>query len=95
MEETLILVQEYCSVYQIETDFVHHLEKEGLITLTVTANDYYLDEEQLHLLEQYRRWHYDLQINIEGIEVVSHLLNKINYMQEEMEALRNRLKLYE
>jgi chaperone modulatory protein CbpM len=36
-----------------------------------------------------------LDINIEGIETITHMLNRINGMQDEIIGLRNRLRLYE
>jgi len=95
MEETLILLSEYCANCEIEPDFVYTLEREGLIELITLSDEYYVNEEQLHVLERYRRWHYELQVNMEGMEVMQHLLNKINRMRAEIAELRNRLKLYE
>ncbi|MBK8738011.1 MAG: hypothetical protein IPL98_19685 [Saprospiraceae bacterium] len=40
----------------------------------VDDTDKYLLEEQLPVLEQIIRLHYDLQINMEGIDVITHML---------------------
>jgi len=39
--------------------------------------------------------HVDLDINIEGLDAISHLLQKVNALQNELVALRNRLQIYE
>jgi hypothetical protein len=41
------------------------------------------------------RLHYDLDINLEGIEAITYLLNRVKNMQAEIIALKNRLRLYE
>jgi len=46
-------------------------------------------------LEKYVRFYYELDINLEGIETVSYLLQRINTMQNELKTLTNRLRLYE
>ena len=45
--------------------------------------------------EQYARWHYDLEINLEGIEVIDHLLHRVKNLQDEITELQNKLKLYD
>ena len=41
------------------------------------------------------RIHHELNINIEGIDVVFNLLHKVDDLQSEIDAVRNRLRLYE
>ena len=41
------------------------------------------------------RIHRELNVNIEGIDVVFNLLNKVDVLQSEINAVRNRLRLYE
>jgi PleD family two-component response regulator len=36
-----------------------------------------------------------MDINVEGIEAVSHLLERIQRLQDELTGLKNRLRLYE
>jgi hypothetical protein len=39
--------------------------------------------------------HHDLEINIAGIEAITHLLERVEQMQQNMKGLRNRLRIYE
>ena len=39
--------------------------------------------------------HYDLDINLEGIEVINNLLSRVNNLQEELMLLKSKLKIYE
>lgn len=95
METTLILIKEYCTQYQIEQKFVESLREEGLIEVTVLSNELYIKEEQLNELERFRRWHYELNINIEGMDAMKHLINKVTKMQQEINQLKSRLRFHE
>ena len=67
----------------------------GLIEVTTVEENYFIDTNQLQKLEQYTRWHYDLDINLEGIEVIDHLLSRVKNLQNEINSLQNRLRTYE
>lgn len=95
MEAALILISEYCAQCKVEQTFIQSLRDEGLIELTVVEEEHYISEEQLDDLEQFRRWYYDLHVNIEGIDALKHLVKKVRIMQQEIDQLKSRLKLYE
>jgi hypothetical protein len=46
-------------------------------------------------LERIVRLHFELDINLEGIETITHLLERMEAMQENIARLKNRLKAYE
>ena len=46
-------------------------------------------------IEKMIRMHQELDVNIEGIDVVFNLLQKIDSLQKELANVRNRLRLYE
>ncbi|MDP2339071.1 MAG: chaperone modulator CbpM [Bacteroidota bacterium] len=54
-----------------------------------------IDAEQLQQLEKFIRFYYELDINLEGIETITHLLQRLNAMRDEITVLRNKLRLYE
>lgn len=93
MNTELIIIQEYCTKSQIDFDFVEQLENEGLIELTIVDNEKYIHISQLKALERYTRWHYDLAINVEGIDVIRNLLDKIDEMQQEIQQLKQVMRL--
>jgi len=95
MQTALIAITQYCSIHEIETDFINSLADEGLIAITVVEGDRFISEEQLQDLELYTRWYSEMGINTAGIEVIKHLLDKIRHMQMEIVSLRERLHLYE
>ena len=91
----LIPVRHFCITHSVELSFIESLQQYGLVELTTIKEETYLQEPQLAELEKFVRMHYDLDINIEGIEAISHLLKKIQEMQQHNIQLRNRLGLYE
>lgn len=91
----MIPADEFCAYHNIEISFINSLHEAGLIEITTIKETEYISESQLHELEKIVRLYYDLDINIEGIETVMHLLERINEMQDEITVLKNRLRLYE
>lgn len=93
MNTDLIIIKEYCIQSRIESDFIVQLINEGLIEVTVVDDEDYIHSSQLKALEQYARWYYDLSINVEGIDVIRHLLDRMNEMKDEITSLREKLQL--
>jgi hypothetical protein len=93
--EYLIAVEEFCAHHSIEVSFINSLQQNGLIEIKTIEERGFIDRSQLHQAEKFIRFYYDLDINLEGIETINHLLDRINAMQQEITALRNQLLLYE
>jgi hypothetical protein len=91
----MIPALEFCTCHNIEIEFLNSLTKAGLIEIVKVEDAEYIYEDQLNDLEKIVRMHYDLDINLEGIETVIHLLERINEMEDEITHLKNRLRLYE
>jgi len=93
--EYLIAIEEFCTNHDIEISFISSLQQNGLIKITTIKESGFIDTEQLQKLEKIVRFYYEFDINLEGIEAIMHLLQRINTLQDEIIALRNRLRLYE
>lgn len=93
MTSELIIIREYCIQNQVEPDFIVQLENEGLIQISVVEEERYIHISQLKHLDQYVRWYYDLSINVAGIDVIQNLLDRIDDMQEEINRLKEQLRL--
>lgn len=93
--ENLISVDVFCANHNIEISFVSSLQQTGLIEITTIKEVKFIDAGQLKQLEKILRFHYELDINLEGIETITHLLQRMNTMQDEIIVLSNRLRLYE
>ena len=91
----LIPVEEFCANHHIEVSFISSLQQTGLIEVTRINESGFIDAAQLRLLEQFVNFYYELDINMEGIETIIHLLKQIDENQFEILQLNNRLRLYE
>ena len=91
----LIRAEEFCNHYQVEFGFISALESSGLIEITTIEETGYIPQSQLPELEKLTRLRYDLDINLEGIEAIAHLLNRNKSLQERIRGLEERLRLYE
>jgi hypothetical protein len=91
----MIAAEEFCSSHNVELSFLEALSQSGLLEVSRVENTTFISYEQLPDLEKLIRFHYDMDINLEGIEAIHHLLQQIKVMQQEMKLLRSRLGLYE
>jgi hypothetical protein len=87
-----ISLEQCCIYYEIETTFVQELGQHGLIELTRSGEQAFIDFGQLGNLEKYMHMHYDLDINMEGMEAITHLLNRVQSLQQEIKKLKGELE---
>lgn len=95
MDTDLIIVSEYCRKSHIEPSFIVLLSEEGLIEVRQEGGTAYILASQLRELERYTHLYYDLSINIEGIDAIRHLLDRMDVMRGEIIRLQNRLRSFE
>ncbi len=93
--DNLISVQQFCIHHNVEFAFINSLNEYGLIEVTTVEETQYIYKGQLKDLEKMIRMHYELDINIEGIDAISHLLNMVDDLHTELTSLKNKLRLYE
>jgi len=93
--DDLIAVNEFCVYHNIEISFINLLQQNGLIEICTIESNNFVEKEQLPQLEKYIRFYYDLDINLEGIETISFLLQRIENLKSEIIQLNNRLRFYE
>ena len=94
MDTDFIVIKEYCQKSHIEPSFIISLEEGGLIDVQVIEGERYLPVSQLRELERYTHLYYDLSINIEGIDAIRHMLDRMNRRQEEVTQLRRQLQVF-
>ena len=75
-------------LYNIEITFFDDLESSGLIETEVIDNTTYLHYDQLSAFERFTNWHYDLDVNMAGLEIIHRLLQQI----EELKGVRLEVK---
>ena len=93
--EEMIIINEFCIHHNIDTGFIDALKDSGLIEVTRTDEKLYVPESQLSHLEKLVRLHYEMDINLEGIETITYLLSRMTEMQQQIMQLNNRLRVYE
>lgn len=91
----LIAVDEFCANHNIEISFISTLQQNGLIKITTIREARFIDQDQLLQLEKIIRLYYELDINLEGIETINYLLQRISSMHDEIIYLRNKIRFYE
>lgn len=92
--ERLIDLQIVCRHYNIEMSFIRSLQDLGLVEVVTEQEIECVDKEYLPDLETLMHLHYDLDINMEGIDAISHMLKRMKEMQKELLMLRNKLGLH-
>jgi len=93
--KSLIATNDFCVYYNVEYTFINSLQEAGLVQITTVNETTFIPETELQKLERMIHLHHDLEINIAGIEAITHLLDRVEQMQENMRGLKNRLRIYE
>ena len=89
-EKNLIATADICVYHDVEYTFITSLGEAGLLEFEVIDHRNYLPYEELPKLERMIRLHHELEINLAGIEAITHLLERVEQMQGEMRRLKNR-----
>lgn len=90
----LIQLTQFCTIHDVDTSFIFALQEFELVEIVVIEKTHYLREAQLPEVEKMLRLHYELDINLEGIDAVATLLKRINSLEQELVATKNKLRVY-
>jgi len=93
--ENFIPIDMLCQHYKLEISFFNNLNENGLVDIELVDNIQYIHKDSIYEIEKIVRMHKELDVNIEGIDIVLNLLQKIDALQTELHNVRNRLLLYE
>jgi hypothetical protein len=94
-DESLIPATELCVHHNIEMSFIYSLQEYGLLEIVNREKTIFIHTDQLSELEKLIRLHYELDINLEGMDVICHLLKRLEAAQQEVQQLRMQLKFYQ
>ncbi|UJH89980.1 chaperone modulator CbpM [Antarcticibacterium sp. 1MA-6-2] len=92
--EGLVSTEELCSRYRVERTFISSLYESGLIEVVTIEQKEYVHHDKIRDFEKMHRLHYDLNINLEGMEAVQHLLQQLKKLQKQNLQLRNLSSIY-
>ncbi|MDJ0646785.1 MAG: chaperone modulator CbpM [Flavobacteriaceae bacterium] len=90
-----ISIQQFCKHYELPVSFINTLVEYEFIEIVSFEENEYINKGQIQIIEKIMRLHYDLHINMEGIDVISNLLRQVESLQNELNELSNRLRFYE
>lgn len=93
--QPLIPASDFCAYHRLDIDFVYSLEQRGLIELSIVEQTVYLHPDQLGQLEKLTRLHRELSVHVDDLDIVAHLLERVERLQEQVTTMRNRLTFYE
>ena len=90
-----IPAEEFCIHYHVELSLVKAIGEIGLVKINTKEDRVFIPAEGLADLERVVRLHEDLGINLEGIDVITLLLQRVHDLQAEVRTLKLRLQAYE
>jgi len=91
----MIAATEFCTHYQIELSFIQSLHQSGLLQAESSETNLFIPLDQVPSIEKMIRLRYEMDINIEGIETITHLLQQVADLQQQVMQLKNKLGFYE
>ncbi|GAA5085503.1 hypothetical protein GCM10023210_06400 [Chryseobacterium ginsengisoli] len=83
--------EELVKIYNIEITFFDELVDSGLLNIQTENEIRYLMYEDLPIFERFTNWHYDLEINLPGLEVIHEMLQKMENLKQRNRELMNKL----
>ncbi len=93
--ETIVHLDQFCEIHQIEISFMEELASFELINLVDNSQKKCIMIDDVPLIEKMIRIHQDLEINPAGINAIFHLLEKLNKKQDEIIRLKTRINLFD
>jgi hypothetical protein len=91
----LISIQQFCEHYGVTEAFMNQLLSYELIKIIITDDIHFIEITQINEVEKMIRLYYDLNINLEGVDVIYNLLNQVDALKKEITTLQNKIRFYE
>ncbi len=82
-----ISIEKIIQIYKIDNHFLNELISSELLHPETENSIQYIIYEELPHLERFTNWHYDLEINLPGIEIIHKLLNQMEDLRTENRRL--------
>lgn len=88
---TRISIEEVVRVYEVDYSFIDSLIDSELLHPEVENEIRYITHDELSDLEKFVNWHYDMEVNLAGIEIIHKLLCRLNDLQQENIRIKKRV----
>ena len=94
-EKKYISIRTVCENYNVPEKFFIELKEIGILTEPnfIEKDEPVIEESFLGEIEKIMRLHYDLNINLEGIDIIISLIKRIEKLEEELKILKQQLEL--
>ena len=93
--ENFIPLNQLCTHYKVEMSFFTNLSDYGLIEITSIEEIQCIHTNKTGDIEKIFRLYDELNINLEGIDTILNLLEKIEELKSQLIDTQNRLRIYE
>ncbi|WP_027066890.1 chaperone modulator CbpM [Maribacter sp. Hel_I_7] len=93
--ENYIQIELYCKRTQTPVEFIDELLEFEMIEVQQIEDKKYVEPQYIVEIERIYRLRNELGINMEGIDTINHMLEKVNRLEQELKLLRDRLTIYE
>lgn len=90
-----ITITQLCEYYEVPESFIDDLAEFDLIRLVSVQQKRCIEKSEIHELEKLMRLHFDLKINMEGLDTVRNLLHQVKDLQNKITHLSNKLNFHE
>lgn len=90
-QNEFISVNDFCQYHKIEMTFIQSLEESDLIQISVIGEDEFIPYDEIPRIEKFIRMHYDLDINVAGLETIDYLLRKVEALQSQINHIHNQI----
>ncbi|MGO2101485.1 MAG: chaperone modulator CbpM [Psychroflexus halocasei] len=94
-KQDFIETKTICYHYNIEVSLINTLSEMQLINIEIIEEKPCIHQDEIGHLEKIIRLRDELNVNLEGIDVILNLLEKEKELKEKVNFLKNRLRLYE
>lgn len=96
MEHTnFIAAKDLCTVYGMDYNFIIAIKEAGLLEFKEENQDLFVEENLLENFDKLWRLHYEMEINVEGMETINHLLHQLHLLQIELKSAQAKIQFYE
>lgn len=93
--DKFLLITEICQYYHIESDFFEEIEYHQLLEIHQISGQKFIHQKQLNRLEKILRLHDELDLNLQGIDVVFGMMKRIEKLEKELRQAKSKLNVLE
>lgn len=95
MEHKLIKFKDVCVHHKLDDVFITQIQEFEMVKIVLKNNIQYISTEEMPVIERVIRLHYDLNINMEGIEVIQQMRSRIENLQEMVHQLKQQIAIHQ